>query len=557
MNPQPAERATFISRPSTHLHLDAETCPTCGQQIPPDKLEEISGRIVAKEREQKLAITVQLEKQYSAEKARADAKAEADLESERQSSAAREARARDEAQRATEKLLREQRAEAEKERLKLLTESQQQLEKAESARKSAEQAEANLNEEMRKLRDANANELEAFKAQATRREIEVQNEAKQSAESAVALRIAAIELAQRESEASLQQRIDKAEASKISAEQKEAALALQLDQQREANKAEVTRVKEEAAAESERIRQAAYEAADLHLRDTLAAREKDIADANAKRLEAEQHTAELENNLAIQREALEKATEDAVNAERAKAFDESQKLSAKVNELQRALEKKTNEELGEGAEIDLFEALRAEFPDDKIARISKGAPGADIRQAVMLRGKECGTILYDSKIHKGWRDEFVAKLKKDQLADKAQHAILSTHSFPRNTRQIHIQDGVLLANPARVVTLAAIVRQHMIQIHTLRLCETERESKTAALYDYITSEQCSQLLGRIDQRADALLKMQEAEMKWHRKTWNTQAESIRAIQKAKVNLEIEIASIIGTSALDGAMSEAS
>ena len=57
-----------------------------------------------------------------------------------------------------------------------------------------------------------------------------------------------------------------------------------------------------------------------------------------------------------QREILEKAKEDAVNAEKAKAFEENQKLSTKVADLQRALEKKTAEELGEGAEINLLEA---------------------------------------------------------------------------------------------------------------------------------------------------------------------------------------------------------
>ena len=76
---------------------------------------------------------------------------------------------------------------------------------------------------------------------------------------------------------------------------------------------------------------------------------------------------------------MEKAKDDAVNVEKAKAFEETQKLSNKVDELQRALDKKTDEELGEGAEIDLFEALKKEFPDDRIERIAKGSPGADVR----------------------------------------------------------------------------------------------------------------------------------------------------------------------------------
>jgi hypothetical protein len=175
----------------------------------------------------------------------------------------------------------------------------------------------------------------------------------------------------------------------------------------------------------------------------------------------------------------------------------------------------------------------------------------------MLRGEECGTILYDSKNHKQFRHEHVAKLRTDQLAARAEHAILSTHKFPECTRQLHIQDGVILVNPARAVIIATIVRQHLQQLHTLRLSAIERESKTGALYEFIISERCSQLLTRVDQRAEGLLDQQEKEIKWHENNWKKQGEAIRAIQKAKVDLENHIHSIIGTSANDDAVSEAS
>ena len=66
-----------------HVHFDGEACPACGQDIPADKLEEISGKIAVREREQTLAITSQLEGQHAVERAQADAKAKAELESAR------------------------------------------------------------------------------------------------------------------------------------------------------------------------------------------------------------------------------------------------------------------------------------------------------------------------------------------------------------------------------------------------------------------------------------------------------------------------------------------
>lgn len=565
MTPQSAQSQDFSSALAPHLHFDLEACPTCGQEIPPDRLEEISGRIAAKEREQAIAIAAQLERKFAIERASTEAKAKAELELERQQGAARVACAREEAQEAAQKLVSQMQAEAEQAKAELEAGWQQRLAGAESARKTAEQTEANLKAEMKELREAGARALEVAKAEAKERELEIRNEAKRTADLAAAESVAALEAAQRESESAFQARIDEAEAGRISALGKETALMAQIDELRLAKEAEVTKVREEAEAASLLVLRATEEAAEARFRETIAAHEKAADDASARARDAEarvlnlttEHASALEKSLSTQREVLEKAKDDAVNAERAKAFEEGQKLSTKVNELQRALEKKTNEELGEGAEVDLFEALRAEFPDDKIARIAKGAPGADIHHVVMLHGKECGTILYDSKNHKQFRNDHVAKLRTDQLAERAEHAILSTHKFPQGTGQVHLQDGVVLANPARVVSIATILRQHLQQLHMLRLSGIEREGKTAALYEFITSVHCADLLGRIDQRAEDLFGIQEKEMKWHEGNWRKQGEAIRAIQKAKADLASQIDSIVGTAADDSAMEEVS
>src|ERR1700693_263030 len=116
MIPQPATTLPFHQSLSPHLHLDNETCEWCGQEIPPEKLQEISGKIAAKEREQAEAITAKLELQHVIEKAQADAKAKADLELERQQSAARETAGREEARQAAEIAAAQKVAEAERAR---------------------------------------------------------------------------------------------------------------------------------------------------------------------------------------------------------------------------------------------------------------------------------------------------------------------------------------------------------------------------------------------------------------------------------------------------------
>ena len=223
--------------------------------------------------------------------------------------------------------------------------------------------------------------------------------------------------------------------------------------------------------------------------------------------------------------------------------------------MKRAYDQKTAEELDEGAEIDLYEALRAEFEDDRIERINKGQPGADILHTVMHNGKECGKIIYNSKNHNGWRNEFVTKLASDQMAAKAEHAVLSTSKFPKGARELHVQDGVVLAGPARVVALVQVIRRHLVQTHKLRLSSEQRAAKTAVLYDFVTSERCTVFFTQIDTHTDDLLDLQVKEKKAHDTTWKRQGELIRSVQRVRAELTNEIDAIVGTADFSGSCGE--
>ena len=490
MIPQPCTTLQFRQSLSPHPHVDNETCDWCGQEIPPEKLKEVSGKIAAKERERTQAITAKLDQQHAIERAKADAKAKADLELERQRGAAREAAGREEARQAAEAAAAQKLAEAERVRQEQQAVLQQKVEAAEAARIAAEQAGASLQEKLQQQLQETETALAAAKAEALAREAQIRAEAQSAAQADVAEKLAVAERARQQLEAALNAKITEIEATKTAAEQKGATLQTQLEELQKAKDAEVAKLKDDAAADAARIRQEAAEAAEASLRDTLAEKDKALTEAQTKSAEAEgklrqlseQHELALKQQLDAQRDILEKSKDDAVNAANAKAFEETQKLQNQVNDLKRTLDKKTADELGEGAEIDLYEALKAEFPGDRVERICKGTAGADVHHVVLHNGRECGTIIYDSKNHKRFLNDHVTKLAQDQLAARAEHAILSTHKFPQGTRQLHIQDGVLLANPARVVAVVTLIRQHMLQTHTLRMSSAERENKTAALY---------------------------------------------------------------------------
>ena len=272
---------------------------------------------------------------------------------------------------------------------------------------------------------------------------------------------------------------------------------------------------------------------------------KQVAEAEAKALKENQETA-LNERLAEQREALEKDKTAAVLAEQAKAFEDRQKLQSSVQSLQRQVEKQRADELGEGAEINLYEVLKATFEGDRIRRVEKGTPGADVIHEVIHHNKVCGQIVYDSKNRNAWQNAFVTKLRADQIAQRADHAILSSNKFPAGARQLHMQEGVIIACPARVVALAELLRNQIIQMHELRLSNEEREGKTAELYAFITSERCSQLLDSVATLVERLLDLDVAEQKKHTTVWAKRGTLLKSVLKAHGDLCFEFDRILGT-----------
>jgi len=252
------------------------------------------------------------------------------------------------------------------------------------------------------------------------------------------------------------------------------------------------------AAEARRKADAAIKAANKQVQSLVrAARDEErkksraaVAAASAEtarlRAEADQRLAEqrahdddvLKARLREQRDALDKVTVEAINAEKAKAFTDRQKLEARLAQLQRQVAHNAAAELGEGAELNLYEQLRDEFPGDTIVSVKRGQSGADLVHTVIENGRECGHIVYDSKSRAAWRNSYVSRLLDDKIAAKADHAVLVTRVFPAGQAQLYVQDGVIVANPARVLALAQMIRKHVVQQATLRLSDEARAENT-------------------------------------------------------------------------------
>ena len=218
------------------------------------------------------------------------------------------------------------------------------------------------------------------------------------------------------------------------------------------------------------------------------------------------------------------------------------RLLDKVEELKRQLENKTPVISGDTSEINLFESLKERFPGDRIRRVEKGTAGADIIHVVVNGKNECGTILYECKNSTAWKDSYVTKLREDQIAEGAEHAILSTFKLPAELHQldIHIQDGVIIALPDRVPVLAEILRRDIVNGYR----GDKKPEKKDALYSYIMSPSFKQHLEFIDIVAREMLELDTSEEKSHKKVWKKRGILIKSMQDAEDNLRAGIDEVI-------------
>jgi hypothetical protein len=258
------------------------------------------------------------------------------------------------------------------------------------------------------------------------------------------------------------------------------------------------------------------------------------------------HDTAVELRVEERAATLREERDAAVLAERTRSFEETQALRQKLEDLTRKLEGKSAHELGESSEIDLFEQLRDAFQADRLQRVPKGVNGADVIHEVVHNGRVCGKIIYDAKNRESWQNGFATKLKADKLAQGADHAVLSSNKFPKDKSQIHTQDGVIVANPARVLVVAEILREQIVRLHELRASTEAREEKTVALYAFVTSDHFKQLVEQVEAQAGKMSELDGKEQEAHRRIWDQRGKLIRTIQKARADLTFEVDRIIGT-----------
>ena len=281
---------------------------------------------------------------------------------------------------------------------------------------------------------------------------------------------------------------------------------------------------------------------DQRLAAVLAERDESLVKVKALEAEGAKHKQDLDQ----MRQALEKDRSDQLLKLQAEHQREKGQLQQKVDTLSRQLQRKTSDELGEGAELDVYGALREAFAGDDITRVKRGEPGADIRHNVLHKGTACGSIVIDSKNRLAWQHSYVTKLREDQMAAKAEHAVLATTAFPSGKKELYIDDetGVIVVSRARVCEIVELLRTEMVSTHALKLSLSERNEKRDLLYKYIVSDEYRQHQREAARLTGELSDLDVEEQREHQRVWLKRGKMVAGLRNVVRQVETEVSAIM-------------
>lgn len=309
------------------------------------------------------------------------------------------------------------------------------------------------------------------------------------------------------------------------------------------------------------LEQKKKEVADLQ--DVLKERDKKLAEAQKSQADLLKKQRELDDKMREVDLTVEKRVQESLAAARSKAVQEAEEslklrvaekeqtiasMSRQIEDLKRKAEQGSQQLQGEVQELELETLLRAKFPFDAIDPVPKGEFGGDVLQRVVSpSGQACGVILWESKRTRNWSDGWLAKLRDDQRAAKADLSIIVSHALPKDIETFDVRDGVWIVHPRCIVPVATMLRDSLVQVNTARQISIGQQTKTELLYQYLTGPQFRQ---RVEAIVEAFSSMQDdlaKEKKAIQKQWAKREVQIENVVNATVGMYGDLQGIAGKS----------
>jgi hypothetical protein len=309
------------------------------------------------------------------------------------------------------------------------------------------------------------------------------------------------------------------------------------------------------------LEQKAKELADLQ--QILKQRDEKLAEAQKAQAELLKKQRELDDakreleltvekrvteSLAATREQAKKEAEEKLGLKVIEKDQLIEQLGRKVEELQKKMEQGSQQAQGEALELQIESILREKFPHDSIDAVPKGEHGGDVLQRVITpTGTTCGSILWETKRTKNWSDGWLAKLREDQRAAKAEICVIVSAVLPKGVETFDQIDSVWIVHPRCIVPVAMSLRHMLIEVNCARQASEGQHTKMELVYHYLTGPKfrlrVQAIVEAFGNMADDLAK----EKKAMTRQWAKREMEIERMMEATVGMYGELQGIAGKS----------
>ena len=222
-----------------------------------------------------------------------------------------------------------------------------------------------------------------------------------------------------------------------------------------------------------------------------------------------------------------------------------QGMQRQIEELKRRAEQGSQQLQGEVLELDLEATFRSKFPVDVIDPVPKGEVGGDFFQRVQGPFGLCGTILWESKRTKNWTDGWLAKLRDDQRAAKAELAVIVSQALPKGVDTFECIDGIWVSSPKCAIPVSMALRQTLIELALARQSREGQQTKMALVYDYLTGPAFRHRINAIVEKFSDMQEDLDKERRAMTKMWAKREAQIRGVIESTAGLYGDLQGIAG------------
>lgn len=230
---------------------------------------------------------------------------------------------------------------------------------------------------------------------------------------------------------------------------------------------------------------------------------------------------------------------------------EKLELEKKLKDTQDALEnaqrksKQGSQQLqGEVLELDLEEKLKSTFTTDEFLPVPKGVEGGDLWQKVMLKGREVGSILWETKRTKQWSNLWAAKLKDDAGKISASEAIIVSISLPNGVDSFDRKDGVWITTYEHAISIARYVRFLISTVSSIKSSASQTDEEWEHIRDYMLSDSFKHRMQAHFDGIKSLKDNLDAEKRSTILRWKKQESQIQKLDNNTLNFYGELKAIV-------------